>query len=252
MFIAPANKRSFADVEPESEPNALVKAISPSLSGRQLESVQEAWALWPFATGKSFGVFEDELFLRAMAKTHATIKMPTEDDMRTKILPSMAREVDRSNNKSLEPTRHLSLFTDGWSSCRNDSLINYLTMGDDRIPIFLGAHDMSGTSHTAEHLYQHLSDHALARIPQFIDHVWPTGKGKLVAVVTDSASTMTAMRKKISQVHMHCMIKFAFKSRTKISQSPSSQPGPFSGSDTAVRVPLAQPLCSRHFKDRFP
>ena len=157
--------------------------------------------MWAFATGKSFCVFEDELFLRAMGKTHATIKMPTEDDMRVKLLPRMAREVDESSKNALKSSRHLSLFTDGWNNCRNDSLINYFVMGDDRIPVFLGAHDMSGTSHNAENLYQHLSDHALARIKQFIDEVGPTGKGKLVAVVTDSASTMTSMRNKIRQVH---------------------------------------------------
>ena len=128
--------------------------------------------------------------------------MPDESTIRRQVMPQMAQTADKQINAFLSQAETITVTTDGWSSLRNESVLNYLVMNSMRESVLLGANEIHD-SHTAENLYRDFTNAVIDRVTaaavayQIQTVIF---LHKIAAVVTDSASNVTAMRKLIALV----------------------------------------------------
>lgn len=132
--------------------------IRSAFSGQDKEGTHAAISRFFYSCGISFNVAKSPYFADMIKSVHsapASYKPPGINALRDSLLQ---KEVERVKSK-LEPllssnaTTGCTITSDGWSSCQNRPLLNFLLV-NPKGDVFLKAEDTSGKSKTAAYIAQ--------------------------------------------------------------------------------------------------
>jgi hypothetical protein len=107
----------------------------------------------------------------------------------------------------LSEATFVTLTTDAWSNLRNESVINYCVIDNNRQVLLLSADAPGEMRHTGLNLAEHAEKNALSVLAQHSVEglgINPAG-GILGAIVTDSASNCKLMRQLLVEVCQPCL-----------------------------------------------
>ena len=117
-------------------------------------------------------------------------------------IPKLAAAADTQINKIVKSCKFVSIASDGWSSLRNDSVLNYMAM-TDRCNSFLLDAAAFKASHTGDNLFKDFKAKVMDRLTAIANDSNDDAEKfikKLVAVVTDNASNVSCMHTMIVEV----------------------------------------------------
>ncbi len=174
------NKRSKkCGSNPSSSSSSLKQFFLPKMSETALQSLEEEIAMHYYLTGTSFQRIEEPHLLNAFKICHPDVVLPNRRKLGGALLNKAFESVQ---SKVLEyfssPNMCVSIITDSWSNISNDSVVNYMAVGQKTF--FLEAVYTGQQSHNAEWIASDIS-RVIENLPC-----------RVAGATTDNASTNKA------------------------------------------------------------
>lgn len=153
-------------------------------------ALQEKMAKAIFVTGMPLGIFEHSLWIEFFNSLRPSFKLPTRKVVSTKLLEKQYAKMESEVKDKLSDAENLHLQCDGWSNCRNESIINFIISCPT--PLFVKFLETKDESHNADYLCGIMDD----VLQQY-------GVDKFFVAIGDNAANMQAALKLLKNKYPH-------------------------------------------------
>ncbi len=143
-----------------------------------------------YANNLPFSIVENEHFIKLFQKIRPSLKLPSRYELSVPLLNCEYNNIMTKSISLIKSSNALSIIIDGWSSRRNDGIVNLIVCTPT--PIFFKSIYTKANSHTGEYMLQ------LVKIP-----ISEFGAKNIVAVISDNGSDVKCMRKLIKEEFPH-------------------------------------------------
>lgn len=144
----------------------------------QQDAVSKAFAQWIYSANLPLSVTENPYFSEFAQKVRPAWKYPSRYQLTNMLLENDVVDADALNAQATATANTIVLQSDGWTSVKVKSLINFMAVCD-HIPIYLSMIDSKVDSHTGTYIAN--------LIKTKINEIGPN---KVLALCTDNAANM--------------------------------------------------------------
>lgn len=170
-----------SDASMNSEEDAINNTLP--LTAEKIEEINTALAKWFFRTGLPFRVLDSEAFryfVYLLNPAYAS-EMPKSRALSGVLLDKEYSKGTQKLEETLKDSKDLVLFTDGWTNCRGDHIVNFLVKAPSQPSVFY-------TSVTTTGIIQN-GNAVAAAIGEVVEKLGPE---KFSSLVSDNAPVMKA------------------------------------------------------------
>lgn len=146
-----------------------------------------------FASGAPISMVSHPLWIELFNLIRPSYKLPARKTIANKLLDEEYTKMKSLLVESLSDAKNLNLQMDGWSNCRNDSIINFIITQPD--PIFVEFIDTKANRHTAEYL----ANEVIKVIENF-------DAEKFLVLIGDHAANVQKALKKVQEKYPHLIV----------------------------------------------
>lgn len=107
-----------------------------------------------FVTGAPLGLFEHKLWINFFEKLRPSFTLPSRKLISTTLLEKEYEFMGKEISTMLNEATNLHLQCDGWSNCRNESIINFII--SHPTSFFVKFVEAKGESHTADYIFKQM------------------------------------------------------------------------------------------------
>lgn len=143
-----------------------------------------------FVTGTPLALFGHPLWIDFFSKLRPSFKLPGRKLISTRLLDNQFNIMEKDIKQILADAPNLSLQCDGWSNCRNESIINFMISYPK--PLFVKFLETKESTHSAEYLCAEMEKVMIAYGPE-----------KLLVVIGDNAANVQCALKLLNEKYTH-------------------------------------------------
>ena len=173
---------SYRDVLPPQLPiprkQSSIQGFADRMGADERYAVTKAFARWIYSANIPLSVTENPYFREFAEKIRPAWKYPSRFQLSSKLLDSEVADADAVNNNAIARASTIVMQSDGWTSVKGKSLINF-TAVCDHTPIYLDTIDSKTKSHTGAYIAE--------MIKSKINEI---GCEKVFALCADNAANM--------------------------------------------------------------
>ena len=142
------------------------------------DAINKAFAKWIYSANLPLSITENQYFCDFAKKIRPAWKYPSRFQLTNKLLDSEVVDADAVKNQVISTANAIVLQSDGWTSVKGKSLINFMAVCD-HTPVYLGTTDSKTDSHTGTYIANLIKS-----------KITEIGPSKVFALCTDNAANM--------------------------------------------------------------
>lgn len=146
-----------------------------------------------FVTGTPLSLFEHPLWIEFFKKIRPSFKLASRKVVSTSLLEKQYAIMESEVTQKLTEASNLNLQCDGWSNCRNESIINFMISYPS--PLFVKFLETKDDSHDANYLCTQMEEVILKYGPE-----------KFLVAIGDNAPNMKAGLEQLQEKYPHIVV----------------------------------------------
>lgn len=173
-----------------STSNQRIRGFFDNITADNSLELQQKMAKAIYVTGAPLGLFDHPLWIDFFNAIRPSYKLPTRKVISTSLLDKEYTKMEADVSGKLNDAENLHLQCDGWSNCRNESIINFVVSCPT--PLFVKFLETKDEAHNADYLFKQMEE----VMQQY-------GVDKFFVAIGDNAANMQAGLKLLKEKYPH-------------------------------------------------